>query len=446
MRRLLAVLVVLLLGVPATLPAEAFAARALLDDVQRRTFRWFWEEAHPDSGMTPERSSTPDVVTTGGTGFGLMGLVVGVERGMVSRGAARQRALQVATFLETADRFHGAWPHWLDGRTGKVVPFSPKDDGADLVETAFLVQGLLTARQFFSRNHPEEVDLRRLIDWLVGEVEWSWFTRGEEVLYWHWSPRHGWEMNLPIRGYNEALLAYVLAAGASRHAIDPAVYHRGWANSSASFLNGEEVLGIRLPLGPSHGGPLFLSQYSFLGIDPRGLSDHYADYEEQTRAHALLNWAYCVKDPRGHGYGRAIWGLSASDGPEGYAAHSPTNDLGVLAPTAALGSFPFVPERAWEALVGMRAWEGGKAYGEHGFRSALVPATGWVSEDHVAIDQGPILLMIENHRTGRIWEVAMGSPEIVRGLARLGFRRNLSPYREVSSGARPGSRADGTPR
>lgn len=414
--------------------AAAFPARTLLDRVQSRTYEYFRELAHPVSGMTPERTSTPEVVTTGGTGFGIMATVVAVARGFESRQAGRARVLRIARFLARAPRFHGAFAHWMDGATGAVIPFSPRDDGGDLVETAFLLQGLLTARQFFDSPHPDAVALRALVDSLAAGVEWSWFARpGRPGLSWHWSPNHGFAMDLAVQGWNEALVVYVLAAGARAFPLDPDRYHQGWAAGTA-FANGARYYGVRLPLGPPFGGPLFLSHYSFLGLDPRRLRDRYADYGEQVRAHVRINWEHCVRDPGGHGYSPTRWGLTASDTPGGYAAHSPQEDRGVLAPTAALASFPFAPRRAWAALVDFLGFQGGRLFGPRGFVDAFQPATGWVARDQLAIDQGPIVVMLENHRSGLPWRLFMGCPEVTRGLARLGFTVAPRPARARPAG------------
>lgn len=275
----------------------------LLDQVQKQTFRYFWDFAHPVSGLARERSNMgndygPETTTTGGTGFGIMSIIVAAERGWISRDTALGHLLKMVRFLRKADKFHGAFPHWLNGETGNAVPFSPKDDGADLVETAYLFQGLLCARQYFNQDNARENQLRNRITWLWNEIEWDWFTRGGiSVLYWHWSPNHGWSMNNEIRGWNECLITYVLAASSANYSIKPDVYHRGWANSS-HFRSEREFYKIKLPLGYDYGGPLFFSHYSFLGLDPRGLKDRYADYWEQNKNHTLINRAYCIDNPK----------------------------------------------------------------------------------------------------------------------------------------------------
>lgn len=405
----------------------------LLDEVQRQTFRYFWNFAHPVSGMARERSNRAynygdEVVTTGGTGFGIMATVVSVHRGWITRDSAARHLLKMVKFLAKADSYHGVFPHWLHGNTGKTIPFSRKDDGADLVENAFLFQGLLTARQYFDAKSPLESELRNRINWLWSEIEWNWFTRGgEEVLYWHWSPNNGWAMNFPLRGFNECLITYILAASSERYPVSPAVYHRGWAQSNF-FKNGKSFFGIELPLGFDYGGPLFFSHYSFLGLSPKGLKDRYADYWMQNRNHTLINRAYCISNPKNFkGYGENCWGLTASDNHEGYNAHSPDNDLGVITPTAALSAFPYTPEYSMQALRHFYYNLGDKIWSEYGFVDAFNESENWYAKSHLAIDQGPIIVMIENYRSGLIWDLFMSCPEILHGLKKLGF---TSPYLE----------------
>ena len=400
---------------------------ALLDVVQKQTFRYFWDFAHPISGMARERSNVAfdygnEVVTTGGTGFGIMAMVVAAERKWIPREQAVNRMLKMVNFLYKADAFHGVFPHWLNGETGKVISFSRKDDGADLVENAYLFQGLLTARQYYNGQNPKEEELRNKINGLWNDIEWDWFTRGnQEVLYWHWSPNNGWAMNFPLRGFNETLITYVLAASAERYPVTAAVYHRGWAQSNF-FKNGKTFYGYKLPLGFDYGGPLFFSQYSFLGLNPKDLKDQYADYWEQNRNHTLINRAYCLDNPKKFkGYGENCWGLTASDNHQGYAAHSPTEDLGVITPTAALSAFPYTPEYSMKALRHFYYDLGGKIWGEYGFVDSFNESENWYAKSYLAIDQGPIVVMIENHRTGLLWKLFMSSPEIKKGLVKLDF-------------------------
>ena len=403
----------------------------LLEEVQRQTFRYFWDFAHPVSGLARERSNEAygygnEVVTTGGTGFGIMSTIVAVERGWITRDSAARHLVKMVRFLSKADSYHGVFPHWLNGSTGKTIPFSRKDDGADLVESSFLFQGLLTARQYFNKNTPVESELRGRINGLWNDVEWDWFTRGgQEVLYWHWSPNNDWAMNFAVRGFNECLIMYVLAASGERHPVSPAVYHNGWAQSNF-FKNGKQFYGIKLPLGFDYGGPLFFSHYSFLGLNPKGLKDRYADYWEQNQNHTLINRAYCIDNPRNFkGYGENCWGLTASDNHEGYNAHSPDNDHGVITPTAALSAFPYTPEYSMQALRHFYYNLGDKIWSEYGFVDAFNESKNWYAKSHLAIDQGPIIVMIENHRSGLLWDLFMSCPEVQQGLKKLGFE---SPY------------------
>lgn len=416
---------------------------ALLDLVQKQTFRYFWDFAHPVSGMARERSNIAyeygdEVVTTGGTGFGIMALIVATERKWIARDTAARFLLKMVKFLSKADAYHGVFPHWLHGGTGKTIPFSRKDDGADLVESSFLLQGLLTARQYFNSGDKVETELRNRINWMWNDVEWDWFTRGgQEVLYWHWSPNNGWAMNFPLRGFNECLITYVLAASATRYPVNAAVYHRGWAQSDF-FKNGREFYNHLLPLGFDYGGPLFFSHYSFLGLNPKGLKDRYADYWQQNINHTLINHDYCVDNPKKFkGYGEHCWGLTASDTYNGYNAHSPTNDFGTITPTAALSAFPYTPEKSMKALRHFYYNLGDKIWSEYGFVDAFNETQNWYAKSHLAIDQGPIIVMIENYRSGLIWNLFMSCPEIKNGLKKLGFESNSS---QVAGGDNTGVR------
>lgn len=395
---------------------------ALLTLVQEQTFKYFWDFGHPVSGMARERNSSGDIVTSGGSGFGLMALIVGMERNFITRAEGLERINTILSFLESSDRFHGAWSHWIDGSSGDVVPFSPNDNGGDLVETSFLVQGLITLRQYLDDGIPAENDLISRINTLWQSVEWDWYTRdGENVLYWHWSPDKEWIMNHQIKGYNECLITYVLASSSPTHSIDASVYHEGWA-SSGGIANGKIFYGTTLPLGFDYGGPLFFSHYSFLGLDPENLSDTYANYWEQNVNHTLINHAYSNANPKDFvGYSESNWGLTASDNQMGYSAHSPTNDLGVITPTAAISSLPYTPEQSMDAIRFFYYTLGDRLWGEYGFYDAFNLTESWTADSYLAIDQGPIVIMIENHRTGLLWDLFMSAPEVQAGLNKLGF-------------------------
>ncbi|MEJ2433520.1 MAG: glucoamylase family protein [Pseudolabrys sp.] len=410
---------------------SATAARlcddALLDLVQQQTLAYFWEFGHPVSGMARERSNPVsgydylDTVTSGGTGFGIMAMLAGAERGFLARAAVLERLHKMLGYLDEAERFHGVFPHFMHGATGAAIAFSPKDDGSDLVETAFLIMGLLCARQYFSGAAAREASFRAAIDRLWHAIEWDWHTNGRDALYWHWSPRYGWDMDHPVTGWNECLIAYVLAAASPSHAIAPAVYHHGWADSPV-FRNGQSYYGVTLPLGPAYGGPLFFSHFSFLGLDPHGLRDTYADYWEQNRAHTLINRAHCIANPgRFVGYGPDCWGLTACDGDAGYGAFCPQHDRGVIAPTAALSSIVYAPAESMAALRHFYEDLGGRLWGRYGFVDGFNLSRDWFADSHLAIDQGPIVAMIENHRSGLLWNLFMSCDEVRDGLRRLGF-------------------------
>jgi len=424
----------------------------LLDSIQLSTFRYFWDGAEPNSGMARERfhvngvypQDDKHIVTSGGSGFGIMALVVGIERGFINREQGMERFGRIMNFLESADRFHGVCPHWWDGETGKMKPFSEKDNGGDLVETSYLVQGLLTLRQYLNLQDEEEKSLHKRISLFIDEVEWTWHEKNH-VLLWHWSPEYDFEMNHEIRGYNECLITYILAASSENYAISPETYHKGWARDG-NIIGEHTKYGFSLQFdhngSKEFGGPLFWAHYSFLGLDPRNLADRYADYWQENVNHTMINYSYCVDNPHNFaGYGKDCWGLTASysinrkalEAPEtdrkrlanqllpGYMAHSPSNDVGVISPTAALSSFPYSPEQSLRAARFFYNTLGDKLVGMYGTYDAFSIQYDWYPERYLAIDQGPIVVMIENYRTGLLWDLFMQNEEISRGLERLGF-------------------------
>ena len=393
----------------------------LLTKVQERTFAYFWDYAHPVSGLARERLGSDETVTTGGSGFGLMAIPVGISRGFITRQAGAERALKIVSFLkDKAVKYHGAFPHWLNGTSGATIAFSTYDNGADLVETAFLMEGLLTLRAYFDGSDATESAIRSGITAIWEGVEWDWFTRGgQNVLYWHWSADYDWKMNMQVKGWCEPLMTYLLAAASPTHPVSKEVYDRGWASGAK---NGRKFYDITLPLGPNYGGPLFFAHYSFLGLDPRNLSDAYANYWEQNVAHSRINHAYCSANPKGcYGYSAVCWGLTASDYWNGYTASSPTNDTGTIAPTAALSSIPYTPAESLAALEYFYYKLGNKLWGEYGFYDAFSLEHQWFARSYIAIDQGPIICMIENYRTGLLWDIFMKDHDIRHGLDKLGF-------------------------
>ena len=424
----------------------------LLEVVERQTFRFFWHDAHPVSGLALERSNTvfaehywdyineawgepnfsktkfgPDAGAIGGTGFGIMSTIIAVERKWIGRDTAVRRLIKIADFLINADCFHGIYPHFMNGRTGKTIKFDRLDDGADLVETSYLLMGFLCAKEYFKSNDPREVYLRKRIDQMWGAANWNWHTKGENKLYWHWSPNNGFDMNFPIWGWNECLITYIMAASSPGHPISKDVYNGSWAGSGG-FKNGKTYYGYELPLGNyDKGGPLFFEQYTFQGIDPNGLKDSLGiDYFEQVKNHTLINRAYCIENPKKFkGYAENCWGLTAGDSYKGYVAHCPEVDLGVIQPTAAISSMPYTPRESMNALRHFYYDLGDKIWSQYGFVDGFSIHHNWYAKSHLAIDQGPIIVMIENYRTGLIWKLFMNIPDIQNGLKKLGF---TSPY------------------
>lgn len=412
------------------------ADTALFRVVQEKTFQYFWEGAEPTSGLARERFHTDDVypskdknvVTSGGSGFGVMALIVGMERGFITRAQGAARFETIIHFLETADRFHGAWPHWWNGETGKVKPFGKNDDGGDLVETSFMAQGLLCLRQYYKNGTAQEKNLANRADKLWKEIDFDWYRNGKNVLYWHWSPNIGWKMNFAVHGYNECLIMYVLAASSPTHGVPTSVYNEGWAENGKINQNPAFYKDIKLQMNhqgeAGKSGPLFWAHYSYLGLDPRGLKDKYADYWQDNKNHALIHYNWCVDNPKGYkGYGPDSWGLTSSYSMKGYAGHAPSleRDLGVISPTAALSSFPYTPK---ESMAAMKNWYsnlGNKVFGQFGFYDAFSESENWYTPRYLAIDQGPIVVMMENYRTGLLWNLFMSCPEIKDGLKKLDF-------------------------
>lgn len=405
----------------------------LLTLVQKQTFNYFWDGAEPISGLARERyhsdniyeQKDKDVIATGAAGFGVMSILVAIERKFITREQGLERLQKSVNFLQKADRFHGAWSHWIYP-TGKVKPFGRNDDGGDLVETAYLAQGLLCVRQYFKDGNAKEKALSAQIDQLWKEIDWSWYRNGgKNVLYWHWSPRIGWQMNFPVTGFNECLIMYIMATASPTHTIPAEVYHEGWAKNGAINTN---IAPYGYPIKLKHNGekdnvgPLFWSQYSFLGLNPTGLKDRYADYWSEAKNHTLIHHAYSVENPKKFkGYGDNNWGFTSSYSVKGYSAHSPSNDLGVITPTAALSSYPFTPKESMKMIRHLYEDLGDKVWGEYGFYDAFSETDNWYPKRYLGIDQGPIVVMIENGRTGLLWNLFMSAPEVQTGLTKLGF-------------------------
>ncbi len=414
----------------------------LLDMVQEASFRYYWEGAETNSGLALENiPGRKNMIATGASGFGIMAIIVGVERGFISREQAVERMLTITSFLEQCDKFHGAVSHFMDGTNGKVEPFfGDKDNGGDLVETSFLFQGLLAARQYFDKKDSEERQIRETISSLWEAVEWDWYDREKENKYltWHWSPDKEWLINHKLIGWNETMITYLLAMASPTHPISSSMYYNGWASQEelavkyrkdwgktddGSFYSNDNYYhGIKLPVGVSNGGPLFFIHYSYLGLDPNGVTDKYTNYFENNRNIALINWRYCSENPMNHkGMSHSFWGLTASDGPWGYNAIEPTRerDNGTLAPTGALASFPYTPEQSMAALKNMYRNHGQYLWGEYGFKDAVNLQENWMAKIYMGLNQAPVTIMIENYRTGLIWKLFMQNKEISEALTKL---------------------------
>lgn len=413
----------------------------LMTKVQKDVLKYFWEFAEPTSMLARERyhedgiypRNDKNVITTGGSGFGMMTILVGIERKFIPRKEAVKRLTVMADFLAKSDRHHGAWSHWINGETGKTVPFGKKDNGGDLVETAFLVQGIISVREYFKKGNKEEKALAKKMDDLWKGVEWNWYTKGgEKTLYWHWSPTYGWEMNFPLKGYDETLITYILAASSPTHPIDAETYYKGWTRNGTYTTDKTKY---DLPMFVKHngaeeyGGPLFWAQYSYLGLDPTGLSDrHVSNYFDLNKNHVLIDYKYCVENPKNwKGFGPNYWGLTAGytrnkDGSVGYTAHTPINDSGVINPTAALSSFPYTPKESMDFLRFLYQQKPEFIGSAGPYDATSINYDNWFTAQYLAIDQGTISPMIENYRTGLIWNLFMNAPEIKQGLKKLDFK------------------------
>ena len=416
----------------------------LLSMLQEESFRYYWERgSHPVSGMALESvPGDPRIVATGATGFGIMSIVVGMERDFINQPQGLERLTRIVSFLEKAQRYHGAWPHFMDGSTGRTMPvFGMFDDGGDLVETAFLMEGLLTARQYMQHRGNAGAALATRITHLWETVEWDWYERQSkgDALIWHWSPEWSWRTGHKLTGFNETMIAYLLAMASPTHSIPVDAYYAGWASQTPAaeqyragwsgtpdgnrYGNGNSYEGIKLDVGVGNGGPLFFTQYSFMGADPREIRDKYTDYFDNNRNIALINYRYCQQNP-GHfkGYSPGVWGLTASLDPYGYLAHAPNpaSDNGTIAPTGALGSFPYTPVESMAALKYFYRTLGARLWGIYGPTDAFNMTENWFSPDYLALDQAPMVVMIENYRSGLIWKNFMANPEIAPMLARIG--------------------------
>lgn len=415
---------------------------AMLSMVQEACFRYYWEGAEKNSGLAKENiQGRENMIATGASGFGIMALIVGTERKFISREASVERFLQITDFLSATQTFHGAFAHFVDGPTKKVEPFfGEKDNGGDLVETSFLIQGLLAAKAYFSQDNEKEKTIRDRITEIWERVEWDWYKQfpGSKFLYWHWSPDKAWILNHNLIGWNETMVTYLLAIASPTHAVRASMYYTGWANQEkkgqdyrsgwggtkegSMYTNGNVYEGIKLEVGVSNGGPLFFTHYSYLGYDPHFITDKYTNYFTNNKNIANINLHYCIRNPNNYkDYSDSCWGLTASDGPFSYTADEPmkSRDIGKIAPTGAISSFPYTPEASMKALRNYYNSYGKFLWGEYGFRDAFDLNQNWCSEIYMGLNQAPMTVMIENYRTGLIWRLFMSNPDIQSGLKKL---------------------------
>jgi hypothetical protein len=424
-------------------------------ELEERTFRWFWDTANPENGLVPDRWPDPPFASIAAVGFGLSAYPVGVERGWVSRAEARERTLNTLRFFWNAPQGEAA--SGVTGHRGFFYHFIDMEDGLrfrdvelSTIDTALLIAGVLTAAEYFDGDDPGEREIRELADSLYRRIEWDWMQLPSGLVSMGWKPAQG-RFTYGYEGYDEAMILYLLALGSPTHPVDASAWRAFTSTYDWAEFYGQEHVNF---------APLFGHQYSHIWVDFRGIQDEYMrgrgiDYFENSRRATLAQRAYAIDNPHGwEGYGPEVWGLTASDGPVNRkivvdgrerqfhtywargAAAGDIRDDGTLAPTAAGGSIPFAPEYAVGALKEMRDRWGTHLYGEYGFLDAFnptldegqqvtdgatVPGVGWFDDQYLGIDQGPIVLMIENHRSGLIWELMRENEYIVRGLCRAGF-------------------------
>jgi exo beta-1,2-glucooligosaccharide sophorohydrolase (non-reducing end) len=429
-------------SLPVATATKKMTDEELLSMVQEASFRYYWEADEKTSGLAKENfPGRQNMIAAGASGFGILALIVGTERKFITRIQSVDRFIQIVNFLEKAETFHGAYPHFIDGPTGKVEPFfGSKDNGADLVETSFLMEGLLTARQYFSGNHPKEKMIRDKITAIWKKIEWDWFKQNPDskFLYWHWSPDQAWVINHTLIGWNETMVTYLLAIASPTHSVPAGMYYSGWANQDstgqqyrqgwgqttdgAMYSNGKTYYSVKLDVGVSNGGPLFFTHYSYMGYDPHAITDRYTNYFENNKNIATINYRYCVENPNHFkGYGDSAWGLTASLGPNYYFPDEPvlSRDNSKITPTGAIASFPYLPKEAMQALKNYYFNYGKFLWGEYGFKDAFDLTNNWCSEIYMGLNQAPMTVMIENYRTGLIWKLFMSNPEIKAGLKKL---------------------------
>ncbi|MDD3322330.1 MAG: glucoamylase family protein [Paludibacter sp.] len=398
--------------------------KPVIDEWQHKTFNYFYAGADPTTGMAYEGNERGTVVTTGGSGFGLMSIIVGSERGWITREEAAAQTQKIVRFLGKAERFKGMWSHWYN-TDGTAHAFGDQIKTGDVVESSFMTAGLLTALEYYTADTSVETEIRDSVNSFWNTIDWKFYGAGGNTIKWLWYSQDN-KFSLDIKGWNEAWIVYILALSAPEpHNVTQDVYNQGWKNNNSIYQANRSFYGYELPLGSDYGGPLFFAHYSFLGLNPQKLQDETVDYWNQNVAHTMINRHYCIKDaPSSYEYDERNWGLTACYGAKApswnYSARSPTNDDGVIAPTAALSSYPYTPFYSTQFLLNISTQS--LLEGTYGFADAYCPSTNTSEKKHLAIDQGPIVVMIENYRSGLIWNLLMKNENIKNGLNLAGIK------------------------
>ena len=414
-------------GIDPSLKFPKISDEALLDSVQKASFNYYLEHASTTSGLLGDVSSeAPDARTTfGGTGFALMTFPGAVNRGFITRSQALFKVQQMVSFVNSkVSVYKGVFPAWVNGITGKSQYWNGLD-GWDVPNTAFFIMGMLTVRQYFDGTSAEETKLREDITSLYNKIEWPWYHNSQNFIYWSYNPTAGWI--LPVRGWVETLVMYVLAAGSPTHPIDKSVYEIGWTRNG-NFVNGKQFYGYTLPLGQDYGGQAYLNQFSFLGINPNGLTDQYADYGIQAKNASLIGYEYCKAQHTEYPfYCDSVWGITAGASANGYIQESPSNDQGYIYPSASLASFPYSPVESMKAMKYFYYKLGNLIWTKYGFTDSFSFSVEpyWVSNEVFSYDQMNTIVGIENYRSGLPWKLFTSCPEVQTGLKQLGF---TAPY------------------
>ncbi len=418
----------LLVGSIGLTPSSATAqtTEELLEDIQHKAFLYFWNEANPTNGLIRDRSQPGSPASIAAVGFGLSAICIAIDHGWVSRVDGRARVLTTLNTFWTKPQgtaiggiigYKGLFYHFLDMNTG----FRTWDSELSTIDTALLMAGMLDARQYFSTNDPLDLQVRDLADDLYERVDWEFMRNGQTRIMMGWKPNTGFGGFGVWQGYNEAMILYLLALGSPTFPV-PASTWTAWCNTY-SWQTHYGYTYVNFP-------PLFGHQYSHCWVDFRYHRDPYMQskgitYFENSRRATLAQREYCIDNPFNRiGYGEDLWGLTASDDPFGYSAHGappPQNDNGTITPTAAVSSIPFTPTESIECMENMYFTYGGQLWGTYGFKDAFNLNNGWFATDFLGIDQGPIIMMIENHLNGSIWNRFMDNPAVQLGLQRAGF-------------------------